>query len=163
MTEHGNMVLRLAYFYLRDRHRAEDVAQEVFLRAYRHWHRFRGASDVKTWLYRITVNCCRDWQRTRASQERPMEVTPPAAPAPNDVQEEALAQLDRTVVLEHMMQLPAPYREALFFFYYCDLDTREMAETLGCREGTVRSRLHRARQALKDRLEKGGFEREASR
>ncbi|MFD0959656.1 RNA polymerase sigma factor [Paenibacillus chungangensis] len=60
MEAYGAMVMRIAYFYTGDRHLAEDISQEVFLRAYRGWSSFRGDSSVKTWLTTIAVNVCRD-------------------------------------------------------------------------------------------------------
>lgn len=157
MTSFGSLVLRTAFFYLGDRHLAEDVSQEVFIRAYRGWHAFRGDSSVRTWLTRITVNLCRDRLRRRSSYEEPTDPVLLHREAPIEVEDEALRELSRTLLLQHLVELPLPYQEVLFLYYYVDLDTRQIAEATGASEGTVRSRLHRARELLGERLREGGF------
>lgn len=69
MMSLGSLVLRTAFFYLGDRHLAEDLSQEVFIRAYKGWQAFRGDSSIRTWLTRITVNLCRDRLRRLGSLE----------------------------------------------------------------------------------------------
>lgn len=64
VREYGDGVLQLAYFYLKDRSLAEDIFQEVFTRVYTHLPKFRGESSPRTWIYRITVNLCRDKLRS---------------------------------------------------------------------------------------------------
>ena len=66
MRRFGPQVQRIAYYYLRDLYLAEDVAQEVFYRVYRDLDKFRGESSYYTWIYRITVNLCRDYLRSAA-------------------------------------------------------------------------------------------------
>src|SRR5690606_2035399 len=61
---YGDDVLKIAYMYLRDKSKAEDAFQEVFLRAFRQMDTFRGDSSVKTWLLRITMNVCKDLRRS---------------------------------------------------------------------------------------------------
>lgn len=159
MAEHGADVLRTAFFYLGDRGRAEDISQEVFVRAFRGWSRFRGESAVKTWLIRITLNLCRDRTRGRAAHEKLTDPVSLDRASPLDLEAEAMARLERTAILKEVLALPWPYQEALYLFYYLDLDVRETARAMDAPEGTVRTRLHRARALLKDRLEKGGWTR----
>jgi RNA polymerase sigma-70 factor (ECF subfamily) len=168
MAEYGTKVLHLAFFYLKDRHLAEDVAQEVFLKAYHNWHSFRGESAVYTWLYRITVNLCRDKART-AWWRRLIPVADPRGSeeareweqvSPEGTPEEVLvASEERAHLLRHVQALPEHYREVLLLYYYQDLSTVEIAEVLNANENTVKTRLFRARQLLKESLAKGGSER----
>ncbi len=159
MATHGADVLRTAFFYLGDRGRAEDVSQEVFVRAFRGWSRFRGESAVKTWLVRITLNLCRDRMRGRAAHETPADPVALDRASPLDLEAEALARLERTAILKEVLALPWPYQEVIYLYYYLDLDVRETARAMDVPEGTVRTRLHRARALLKDRLEKEGWNR----
>lgn len=156
MQQYGTRILHLAYFYLKDRHLAEDVAQEVFLKAYRHVDAFRGDSQVYTWLYRIAVNICRDrlrspwWRRVTLPGELPVT-------GGGECPEDALAAADqRQAVLEHVLALPVHYREVLVLYYYQDLSTAEIARVLELPENTVKTRLHRARQQLRDVLASRG-------
>ncbi|MHB9057330.1 MAG: sigma-70 family RNA polymerase sigma factor, partial [Bacillota bacterium] len=120
---------------------------------------FRGESAVKTWLVRITLNLCRDRTRGRAAHETPADPVALDRACPLDLEAEAMARLERTAVLKEVLALPWPYQEALYLYYYLDLDVRETARAMAVPEGTVRTRLHRARALLKDRLEKGGWNR----
>ena len=68
MRRFGKQVVKLAYYHLRDRHLAEDIAQEVFCRVYQNLDTFRHDSSYYTWIYRITVNLCRDYIRSAYSR-----------------------------------------------------------------------------------------------
>lgn len=168
MREYGTKVLHLAFYYLKDRHLAEDVAQEVFIKAYKHWDSFRGESSAYTWLYKITVNLCRDkarsawWRRLLPSED-------PRASAPGDVElmtppedgpeAAALKSDQRDAMMQQVMKLPDAYREVVVLYYYQDLSTVEIAEITGQNENTIKTRLFRARAMLKELLMKGGVER----
>lgn len=153
METYGTRILHLAYSYLRDRHLAEDVAQEVFIRAYRNWQEFRGESSVYTWLYRITVNLCKDKKRSAWLRrffltaedgrfEEPVEGPEPQV-AEREGQQELLAQV---------LALPEIYREVLFLHYYEDFSVTEISDLIGLNANTVKTRLRRGRQLLKERL-----------
>ncbi|GAB6930323.1 sigma-70 family RNA polymerase sigma factor [Paenibacillus sp. JCM 10914] len=159
MSEYGNSILRTAYFYLNDRHMAEDVSQEVFLRAYRNWESFRGDSSVKTWLTQIAINACRDRLGLKMSQEQPTDPVLMKQSALRSVEEEAMERLDQSTILKYIAQLPVHYHEVIYLYYYMDLGTREIAEATGAPEGTVRGRLHRAREILGEYLTKEGLAR----
>ncbi len=168
MREYGTKVLHLAYYYLKDRHLAEDVAQEVFIKAYRNWDSFRGESSVYTWLYKITVNLCRDkarsaWWRRLLPSEDPQAGSAAAgemATTPEEGPEEAALRSDQAdALMRRVMQLPENYREVVVLYYYKDLSTVEIAEITGQNENTIKTRLYRARAMLKELLAKGGVER----
>jgi len=158
MERHGNDVLRTAFFYLGDRHLAEDVSQEVFLRAYRHWTSFRGDGSVKAWLAKITVHLCRDRLRLKSASEVPADPAllrqDAGRAAGRGAEEEAMRRLGRAGLLRHLAALPPHYHEALYLYYYLDLSTKEIAEATGAPEGTVRGRLSRARELLAERLQR---------
>ena len=154
MDSFGAIVMRTAYFYTGDRHLAEDISQEAFLRAYRNWPTFRGESSVRTWLTAITVNLCRDKMGARMFSEQPTAPDRIDTGRTISVEEEALIRLEKTEVLQHVLRLPLVYQEALYLYYYLDLSTREIAEATSSPEGTVRNRLHRAREALARQMNK---------
>ncbi|SFS62906.1 RNA polymerase sigma factor [Paenibacillus sp. BC26] len=148
MDRYGAIVMRTAYFYTGDRHLAEDISQEVFLRSYRKWTSFRGDSTVKTWLTTITVNVCRDKMGVRMFTEQPTDPSRMEQGRTISVEEEALEKLKKSEVLQYLLRLPLPYQEALYLYYYSDLSTKEIADATSSPEGTVRNRLHRARETL---------------
>jgi RNA polymerase sigma-70 factor, ECF subfamily len=159
MAQYGTAVLRTAYFYLGDRHLAEDVSQEVFIRAYFKWASFRGESSVKTWLTAITVNLCRDKMGVKGYSEQPTDPSILERIQPISVEEEAMTRLSNTAILQHVLKLPLHYQEVLYLYYYLELTTREIAEATKAPEGTVRGRLHRAREALGKHLREEGLDR----
>ncbi|MDF2629203.1 MAG: polymerase subunit sigma [Symbiobacteriaceae bacterium] len=162
---YGDGVLQLAYFYVKDRSLAEDIFQEVFTKVFFGLHTFRGQSSPKTWIYRIAINLCHDKLRSW-SMRRVLLIGEdffsnlPLLPTEVDAVERVLAEADRQVLLETVMALPVEYREVITLYYYEEMDTREVAQALGLSEGTVRSRLHRARARLKALLLNGGYSHE---
>lgn len=153
MVEYGDKVLHLAYFYLKDRHLAEDIAQETFIRVFRNWDKFRGECAVSTWIYRIAANLCRDRLRSRAWRSLVFNWDTPEPRETSDDLGEKVA--DRSVhekVTDAVMALPPHYREVIALFYYQELSVGEIAEMLQESPGTIKSRLHRARHLLRDRI-----------
>jgi RNA polymerase sigma-70 factor (ECF subfamily) len=156
MDCYGSLVLRTAYFYVGDRHLAEDISQEVFIRAFRYWTKFRRDCSVKTWLIKITVNLCRDHFRVKKVAEDTSEYTLENINYAYNLEEEVLKRINSTQILKHVLSLPLHYKEVLYFYYYLDFNTLEIAKAAEIPEGTVRGRLHRARKLLAGKLEKEG-------
>lgn len=130
---------------------AEELVQEVFLRALRAADRYRPQGKISTWLYRIASNVVRDhW---RQQQRRPTVPLTEWAPPPDPSAEaEALANLDALRVRRALLDLPHQQRSALILRYYHDLSYQEIAEALVIPLGTVRSRLHNGLARLRDEL-----------
>jgi RNA polymerase sigma-70 factor, ECF subfamily len=158
MNCYGTLVLRTAYFYLGDRHLAEDISQEAFIRAYRNWKKFRGDSSVKTWIIRITINLCRDRLRLKASNEEPIDPYLMKQNFEFNLEEEVIKRINKTQVLKHVLNLPLHYQEVLYLYYYLDFNTIEISKATEISEGTIRGRLHRARKLLGDQLIKEGLD-----
>ncbi|MCL6575120.1 sigma-70 family RNA polymerase sigma factor [Kyrpidia sp.] len=157
MREHGEAVLHLAYFYVRDRHMAEDVFQDTFLRVYSEMDKLRDEGAAKTWILRITANLCRDRFRSWVYKRvlLPGDENLPQGVAAS-AEQEAVASLERRRLLDLMFRLPLMDREVLIYHYYCELKTNEIAQVLRIDSGAVRVRLHRARRRLKDMLREEG-------
>ncbi|WP_168121632.1 sigma-70 family RNA polymerase sigma factor [Paenibacillus sp. HB172176] len=158
MNEYGTYVLRTAFFYTGDRGMAEDISQEVFLRAYRNWSSFRGHSSVKTWLTRIAINLCKDKLGVRMFAEQPIEPGRIRLTEAVSAEEAAMRKLRRTEILQSVMKLPDAFQEIIFLYYYQELSTAEIASAIGVAEGTARSRLHRAREMLGRELREEGHQ-----
>jgi len=154
MAAHGDSLLRLCTLYLKDYQLAEDAVQETFIRAYTKYHTFRGQSSEKTWLTRIAINICKDTMRRRAFSERPGDDALPDRPDTADGPEDAAIERERDRrLLDAVQGLEPIYQEVVLLFYYSGLKVSEIAAALNTREGTVKTRLMRARSRLGEILE----------
>ncbi len=144
-------VLALARRILGDAEEAEDVAQETFLRIWRHAGRWRpGAAHFDTWIHTVTLNLCRD--RLRRRREATMDVLPEVAdPAmPQDVAMDEAAQSRRVAAAVGM--LPERQREAILLVHYQDLSNIAAAEALDVSVDALESLLARGRRSLRSSL-----------
>ena len=143
-------VYRLCYRYLNNHEDADDVAQEVFLRAYRAIGRFRGESAFSTWLYRIAVNACLNFRSAR--RPTAMEV-PEAIPDPRPSAQSHVERNERSrQVRDAVSRLPEKQRATVILKVYHDLTHEEVAGILGATVGTVKANLFHALANLKKTL-----------
>jgi RNA polymerase sigma-70 factor, ECF subfamily len=144
-------LINLAYRFCRDRGRAEEMAQEAFLRAYRALGQWRKDAVFSTWLFALATNLYRSELRRIPARTVPLDdVAEPRDPRAVDG---GLESTDRDrAVRRAVLALPAKYREALILFYFHDLDVPAAAESLGLPEGTVKARLFRGRELLRRKL-----------
>jgi|GEM_PF-141742 len=155
MQAYGKEVWNFAYFLTRRAELADDVTQDVFVKVYERLYSFRGQSSVKTWLFAITRNTAKDalhssWLRKVILLPvwRQREVHPSAEKE----------HLDRQVTEEIwsvVLSLPRKLREVLLLHTHHGLSLKEIAAVLQISEGTVKSRLHRARAAVNRKLGEG--------
>lgn len=147
-------VFNLAYRMLGDSYEAEDASQEAFLRAYRNLHRYDTERSFKTWLLTITSNHCIDRIRRRRLQKLSLDEMLPSHPAlaSHDPGPEAvtISNERRDGFQEMLEELSPKYRAVVILHYWYEMSCTEIAEALGTREGTVKSRLFRARRTLAD-------------
>jgi RNA polymerase sigma-70 factor (ECF subfamily) len=158
VEEHQRMVFQLALHLLGDRDEALDLSQEVFLRVFRTIHRFRGQSALRTWIYRIAVNQARNrhrfWRRRHRADQVPLDVHVAAhgeLPSGEETgPDRALAQKELAGRLQQALErLPFDQRTAIVLREVDGLSYEEIAFSLGVAIGTVKSRLTRARHALR--------------
>ena len=149
VTRWQGPLVNLAYRFTRDRGRAEDLAQDAFLRAYRTLGSWREDSAFSTWLFALALNLFRSELRR----------IPPRTVSIEDVAElrddrsPGVDPSDRDRAVRTAVQsLPSRYREAMIVFYFHRSDVAVTAKTLGIPEGTVKARLHRGRELLRRKL-----------
>jgi RNA polymerase sigma-70 factor (ECF subfamily) len=162
---HGPRLLAVARRFLRSEEDARDAVQDAFLSAFRAVDAFQGGARLSTWLHRIVVNAALMKLRTRRRKpEQPIEELLPsfledghmAAPA-SPWRSEEMDPVERRelsrLLSEAIEALPESYRNVLLLRDIEDLDTEETARAMGISPGAVKTRLHRARQALRGLLE----------
>src|SRR5262245_28420424 len=156
----GEMVYNLAARLAANREEAADLTQEIFLRIYRHLGSFGGRSTLKTWVFRIAVNHCRDRLSRHVpvlqsiddgSEEGGLSIADPS----RGPEELAMAADEGRRVAAGLARLPQVFREAVALRDLEGLSYEEIAEVLGVRVGTVRSRIARGREQLRLLLEEG--------
>ena len=161
VSEHQRMVIQLAMNLLGDRDEALDLSQEVFLRVFRTIHRFRGQSSLRTWIYRIAVNQARNrhrfWRRRhRADQvslDQHIATHGDFVSTGESTPDRVLAQKELATRLQRALDsLPFDQRSVVVLREVDGLSYEEIAYSLGVAVGTVKSRLTRARQALRAEL-----------
>lgn len=167
VERHSDRAYQLAYSILQNRQDAEEVVQDAFLRIYRSLGNFRGDAQFTTWMYRIVVNLCNNkfrWNKVRginrtisidaplpnAEGDESLRLELPSSEAPPDEQL-AFAEL-RERVEKAMAQLPESYRTAVMLRNVQQLDYEEIAKILDCAVGTVKSRINRGRELLRQAL-----------
>ncbi|MEI6131663.1 MAG: sigma-70 family RNA polymerase sigma factor [Bacillota bacterium] len=148
LSNHGNMVKRICFVYLRNQSDADDAFQDVFVKLLEADLIFTDEEHMKAWLARVAINKCKDmfksyWRRNVG---------------PIDNIEETFEDKEESEVMQAVLDLPAKYKEVVYLFYYEQYTVVEMAKLLGQKENTIYSNLHRARQILKKKL--GGAEHE---
>jgi RNA polymerase sigma-70 factor (ECF subfamily) len=146
-------LVNMAYRYCRNRGRAEEWAQEAFLRAFRFLGRWRQDSKFSTWLFAVAANVYRSQARKSGPPEVPLITDRPLI-GPADTELEIMAGEREEIVRRAVCALPAKYRDVLVLFYFHDTDVEQVGRTLGLPAGTVKARLHRGRRLLESRLKR---------
>ncbi len=155
-------IYALAYRTLRREEEARDVVQDAFLRAYRGLKGFKGEAKFSSWLYRITLNLCRDWMRKqrRAPVVQVSEGTDPLdladqQAAPTESVEDLVARREMSAAVQvAMADLPEEQRMAIMLKEYHGLTFQEIADMLDCPLSTVKTRLYQGLSVLRRRLER---------
>lgn len=146
-------LVNLAYRFCRDRSRAEEMAQDAFLRAYRGLGQWRKDAAFSTWLFAVATNVYRSELRRIPAQTVSIEGL--AGMQISSPFHEGLAESDRDLaVRKTVLTLPAKYREAIILFYFHDMDIAAAARSLALPEGTVKARLSRGREMLRQKFQR---------
>jgi len=144
-------LVNMAWRYCRDRSRAEEMAQEAFLRAWKNLAQWRQESSFSTWLFSLAANVFRTELKRFPVETLPIgETQEPSHPAG---QLHALsARQSADGVRRAVLALPLRYREPVILFYFHEMDLSRAAATMGMLEGTMKARLSRARALLRERF-----------
>ncbi len=166
LRDHGGRILAVTRRILNNEEDARDAAQEAFLQAFKSIDRFEGQAKLSTWLHRIAVNAAlmkrrRSYRTKEVSiedllpryQKDGRHATSPGPVWSQTADEHLQARETQRVVREQIDRLPEDYRTVLLLRDIEGMDTQHAAETLGVSVGAVKTRLHRARQALRTLLD----------
>ncbi|MBP7707109.1 MAG: sigma-70 family RNA polymerase sigma factor [Candidatus Aminicenantes bacterium] len=157
VTRYQSKVYSMALSFTRNREAADDLAQEVFLKAYLALPKFHGKSEFGTWLYRISINHIRDYLRKKG-RAKEVSLDDVAEVAFSDREQAERAEMEketearRTLVQKFVQGLPEKYRIILTLRDIQGLPYEDISRVLRLSPGTVDSRLHRARRMLRVKL-----------
>jgi RNA polymerase sigma-70 factor (ECF subfamily) len=144
-------LVNMAWRYCRDRGRAEELAQEALIRAWRGLAGWRRDGSFSTWLFALAANVFRSDLKRFPSVNLPMDkVAEPSYPAAQH--HDLTARLSAEAVRRAVLALPVRYREPVVLFYFHEMDVAAAARTMGLPEGTLKARLSRARGLLRRRF-----------
>lgn len=156
---HQDAVFGMARRFVGSPADAEDVAQEVFLKAFRGLEGFKGEARFSTWLYRITFNLCTDWRRRHRRPDRASRSIEEAGELPDtqgDIVDGILHEEERKLVRHALDGLDEKYRSVVVLLYYQKMSYEQIAAVLDMPVKTVETRLYRARKILRGTLAKAG-------
>lgn len=150
MIEYGNELVRLAFSYVKDTEIAKDMVQNTFIKCYLNLDSFRFDAQIKTWLYRITINECKDYLKSwnyKMVQVKSFinETAKSISPSAEKI---VIYKHNNEEIKDTIFSLPKVYREVVYLYYYDSLKTEEIAKVLDVPVNTVKTRLRRAKQRL---------------
>ncbi|MET1177338.1 sigma-70 family RNA polymerase sigma factor [Peribacillus simplex] len=149
MSLYGQDILQLVYSYVKDPVVAEDLTQEIFIKCYKALSTYNQQSNIRTWLWRIAINHCKDYRkswyfRKVSTAEEEQEWT-----STDDVEEEVIQQDEDRQLAVAVIELPIQYRELIYLHYFQEMKLKEISEITGVKLGTVKTRMRQAKRRLK--------------
>ncbi len=154
MIEYGNELVRLAFSYVKDTETAKDMVQNTFIKCYKNLDSFRFDAQIKTWLFRITINECKDhlksWNYKMVQVKSFINVT--AKSILPSTEKTVIDKYNNEELKDTIFSLPKVYLEVVYLYYYDSFTTEEIAEVLDIPVNTVKTRLRRAKQRLESMI-----------
>lgn len=150
IRQHYDIIYRIAYKWCGDQHNAQDIAQQACIKLARSIGQFRFDSSFKSWLYRLVINCAKDFYKSphQANSTKTQELDAEPAISAHMEQNQYARQ-----ILEHINHLPTDLKDALVLVFGGGLNHKQAASELNIKESTVSWRVHEARKLLKQTFE----------
>lgn len=159
MIEYGNELVRLAFSYVKEAESAKDIVQNAFIKCYKNLDSFRYDAQLKTWLYRITINECKDYLKSwnyKMVQVKSF-VNETAKSILPSTEKAVIDKYNNEEIKDTIFSLPKVYREVVYLYFYESLKTEEISEVLDIPVNTVKTRLRRAKQRLEPMIKEAGL------
>ena len=154
IDKYSSKLKRVGYLILNDEKLAEDAVQETFMQLIYNIHQFKGQASLYTYLYKILVNQCR--QKTRKSWFKKVTLFDRWSMS-NDKYSFEEEKIDKLTISQCIKELDTKYREVILLYYYEDMSIDTICTITGEKAGTIKSRLKRGRDMLKEILKEEGY------
>ncbi|MFJ7732898.1 sigma-70 family RNA polymerase sigma factor [Lysinibacillus sp. NPDC097231] len=155
MNDYAQDIIWLIYSYVKDKNIAEDLTQEVFIKAFKKLDGFQGNSSIKTWLYKIAINCSKDYLKSAYIRRvLPINIfckfNNHTTPSTESIY---MKHNESAIITKNVLKLPLKYREVIMLFYFEELSINEIEKIIHVNSNTIKTRLRKAKQLLKGALE----------
>lgn len=151
MFQHTESLIRLAYGYVKDLQAAEDIVQEVFIKFHHNYHRYEERGEVKSFLAKMTVNKSKDYLKSWTHKKVQLQ-NKFFSPVGKKTADELIRKDEQTIIGEAILNLSLKQREVLMHFYFNEMTIPGIAHILSIPESTVKTRLTRGRELLRNEL-----------
>lgn len=155
MDHYGQDILQLVYSYVQNKVVAEDLTQEIFVKCYKSLHTYKMHAKVRTWLWRIAINHCKDYLRSwyyrnvHTEEDKLTLIQDDRS----SIEKKIMRKDEDQALGDAVMNLPIQYKEVIYLYYFEERPIKEIHELTGIKESTVKTRLRRGKELLKDQLE----------
>ncbi|WP_124222085.1 RNA polymerase sigma factor [Aquisalibacillus elongatus] len=153
IDSYGEELKRLIFTYVKNYAQTDDIFQEVLIKVYQNFDTFQGNSSLKTWLYRITINKCKDYLRSpfhkiisHYQEEVGTYHNVPSA------EQQAISNEQEKIVVNAILTLPVKYREIFVMKFYQSFSIKQISEALNINESTVKSRIMRGKKKVQKKI-----------
>lgn len=155
MAQYGNDILKLSFSYVRNHAVAEELTQEIFIKTYERIDTYQHKSSIKTWLWRIAINHCKDYLRSWNYRKVVISerLSKDTVTQKETVEAEVIQRDEDDILAHEVLNLPVKYREVIYLHYFVDLPIKEIESITGVNQNTIKTRLKRAKEILKNKLE----------
>lgn len=151
MFQYTEFLIRIAYYYVKDLQAAEDIVQEVFIKFYNSHSDYEERGELKAFLTKMTVNKSKDylksWTYRRVQMQNKLFHTESTMKT-----DELVRKDEETIIGEAVLRLPLKQREVLIYYYFYEMTTIAIANLLAIPESTVKTRLRRGKELLREQL-----------
>ncbi|WP_181347687.1 sigma-70 family RNA polymerase sigma factor [Thalassobacillus sp. CUG 92003] len=153
MNHYGEAIKRTIYTYVKNFHTTDDIFQEVLIQIYRKWDQFQGDSQLKTWAMRIAINRCKDYLRSPLHRIKLVKDQWVDKGDEQSAEKAVIEDEHWGEIAQAILNLPVKYREVMILTYHQNYTQHEIAETTGVPVSTVKTRMQRARDLLKEKMD----------
>ncbi|KAA0548390.1 sigma-70 family RNA polymerase sigma factor [Bacillus sp. BGMRC 2118] len=148
IDQYGEDIKRLIYTYVKSYSQTDDLFQEFLISVYKNLDTFKEESLLKTWLYRIAINKCKDYLKSPIHRLFSIPFVEYLSKNEKSAEQAAIDKEKKDQFIEAILSLPIKYREVVILRYYKGLSIHEISVMLNCNESTIKSRILRGKEKL---------------